>query len=455
VIRFVLSSGFLFACILGLTGCTIHPPGERSERDLAGNAGKPFESPITNRQTPPLSDHPTADDLVDYALLSNAELEQRYWEWRSAIEQIPQDGTQSTSLNIAAGTTFTNGRTNWRGSTLTLGNDPMTDIKWPGKLDAAARQSLENARAAGQRFIKAKYDLRYRVLNAYWEYALTADLIRLDQRDQQLLRTIATLTAAQNRAGSSNQRDVLKTINEVDLVGNEIANLQSQLPAQQAAINALLNRPADAIVPAASALPPARSIDFSDSQLIDFAANANPELIALADEIRGRDDGLRLARLAYVPDFNLGAGTDLMGVTQSLLGEATIPFFRYEAINAAVAQAQANLRASQAMRRQASSDLAPQVVTDIAFIRDSDRQINLFGRAILPRQQQAVAISQSAYEAGRVSLLELLDDRRSLISIERLVASLRVAREKHLAELESIVGTELSTPPNTLASRLP
>src|SRR5271156_3817984 len=103
----------LVALLMGLAGCTVHPPGEREERDAALQSGKPFEKPIEVRQIPPLPAKPTSDQLVEYALLNNAELEQHYWEWRSAIEQIPQDATQATTLNVAGGTSITNGHTSW------------------------------------------------------------------------------------------------------------------------------------------------------------------------------------------------------------------------------------------------------------------------------------------------------------------------------------------------------
>lgn len=437
----------LLAFVAGLAGCTIHPPGEREERLAALQAGKPFEKRIEVRQIPPLPETPTPDQLVEYALLSNAELEQHYWEWRSAIEQIPQDGTQTATLNVAAGTAITNGRASWGSSTVALSNDPMTDIKWPSKLDAAAKQTLENARAAGRRFIKAKYELRNKVLSDYYDYALNAELIRLEQSNQQLLQTTATVTEARNRAGSSGQQDVLKADNEVDMSGNDIATMQSQLQSQRAAINALLSRPANAPLPVPTELPPSRSLIYGDAELVELAAKQNPELTALADEIRGRGEGLRLAQLQYVPDFNLSAGTDLMGVTQSLLGQATIPIFRYEALNAAIAQAEANLRASEAMRRQAGNDLAAQVVSDIAIIRDADRQLDLFEHMILPRAREVVNVGRSAYETGQATLLDLLDDQRSLIAIERLVANIRIAREKHLAELESITTSDLALLP--------
>ncbi len=434
----------MFALIAGLAGCTVHPPGEREERDAALQSGKPFEQRIQARQNSPLPENPTPDQLVEYALLNNAELEQHYWEWRSAIEQIPQDGTQSTTLNVSAGTSITNGRASWGSSTVALSNDPMTDIKWPGKLDAAARQTLENARAAGRRFIKAKYDLRNKVLSAYYDYALNAELIRLEQSNQQLLRTTAAVTEAQNRAGSSSQGDFLKAANEVDMSGNDIANMESQLPSQRAAINALLGRAADAPLPVPTELPQPRTLAYGDEELADLAEKQNPELIALADETRGRTEGIQLAKLQYVPDFNLSAGTDLMGVTQSVLGQATIPVFRYEALNAAIAQAQANLRASEAMRRQAANNLAAEVIADLTIIRDADRQLDLLQHTILPRAREIVDIGRSAYETGRATLLDLLDGQRSLIAIERLVADLRIVREKHLADLESITAADLT-----------
>jgi outer membrane protein, heavy metal efflux system len=441
--------------LVGLAGCTIHPPGEWEERATAAQMGKAFEKPIEVRQITPLPANPTSDQLVEYALLSNAELEQHYWEWRSAIEQIPQDATQTTTLNVAGGTSITNGHTSWGSSSLTLANDPMTDIKWPGKLDATAKQTLENARATGRRFIKARYDLRYKVLSAYYDYALNAELIRLEQSNLQLLRTIASLAEDRNRVGRSGLQDVLKSSNEADVSGNDIANMRSQLPSQRAAINALLSRPAEAPLPVPTKLPASRQVVYGDGDLVEMAAKQNPELIALADEIRGRDEGIRLAKLQYVPDFNLSVGTDLMGVTQSLLGQATIPILRYEALNAAIAQAEAKLRASEAMRRQVGNDLAAQVIADITIIRDAGRQLDLFDHTVLPRARQVVNVARTAFEAGdtsqadAASLLNLLDDQRSLIAIERLAAKLRITQATHLAELESITTSDLTSLPHT------
>ncbi len=174
-----------------------------------------------------------------------------------------------------------------------------------------------------------------------------------------------------------------------------------------------------------------------------MAARKNPELAALAREIAGKEDGIALAKLQYLPDISISASTDLKGIAQSLLGMVTAPWLRHEAIDAAIAQAEANLRATEAMRRQTRDNIAAEVVMDIVAIRDAHRQLGLFERQILPRANQMITVARSAYESGHATLLDVLDSQRSLISIQRLVATLRVSREKRWDELEAIIGQRL------------
>jgi outer membrane protein TolC len=441
----VVSTAFLLT-----NGCTIHPEGEQAERAAATAAGGAFRNAQSQRPAPPLPDHLSADDLVRYALLNNAGLEQRYWEWRAAIEQIPQDGTQATNFAISANTTISRGELARDRTTLTALNDPMTDIVWPQKLSVAARRALQNAHAIGLRFQQAKFDLRNKVLGAYYDYVLIAESIRLEQHNAQLLQTTLTVVDARNGVGAAGQQDSLKARNELDLSRNEIANMQSQLPALRAELNALLNRDVGSSLSLSTELPPAGKIASSDEQLLALAAKQNPELAAMASEIRGKNDSIQLAKLQYLPDFSLGAGTDLAGLTQSLAGMITVPLLRHEAIDAAIAQAQANLKSAEAMRRQTQNDLSAQLILDISTLRDADRQLDLFERTILPRAQQEVTLTRSAYEAGQATLLDLLDSQRLLISLQRLVVNLHITRAKRMVDAETIAGMSLDGPANLL-----
>src|SRR5438105_11581140 len=200
---------FLALLLTGLlTGCTVHPAGEKALRASAAQEGAAF-----NREIPDLGPDASLDEIVNHALLANAELEQRFWEWKSAIEQIPQSGTQPSNLVLFAGIPITHGSTAFNRTTVTVANDPMNDILWPSKLSVAAQRALDDAKAAGVRFQKARYDLRNRVISAYYDYALNAETIRLEQSNAELLRTVVTVSEARNRAGTAGQQDLLKARN--------------------------------------------------------------------------------------------------------------------------------------------------------------------------------------------------------------------------------------------------
>ena len=302
---------------------------------------------------------------------------------------------------------------------------------------------MEDAKAAGVRFQKAKYNLRSKVIGAYVDYALTAELIRLEQSNGELLKAIAAATEARNRAGMAGQEDLLKAQNQVDLSSNDLAQMQSQLIGQRATLNALLGRTPGTTLNVPATMPASVPVTTSDDELLSLAAERNPELSALAHDIQSRKESIRLARLQYMPDFSVSAATDLAGVAQNLTGMITVPVLRHEAIDAAIAQADANLRPDEAMRRQTTADLQSQIITDIAALRDADRQLDLFQHTILPRAEQVVALTRSAYESGHASLLDLLDSQRFLISINRLIAHLQAARDKSVADIDAIIATKI------------
>ena len=103
-----------------------------------------------------------------------------------------------------------------------------------------------------------------------------------------------------------------KADNELDLSGNDIANMQSQLPSQLAAIDALLGRCGGcSAADSDRECRQPRCLAYGDVELVELAEKQNPELDALADEIRGRREGIRLAKLNTCPiSIQRGNGSD-------------------------------------------------------------------------------------------------------------------------------------------------
>ena len=435
--------GVSIALIVG--GCTAHPAGEREERDLAAQEGQAYLERPEDRKVPPLPPQPSPDDLVQFAMLASPELEQRYWEWRAAIEQVPQDGTQPTNLVLFAGVPITSGSTAFDRTTVTASNDPMGDIQWPSKPATAARRALEAARAAGLRFQDAKFGLRQKVMSAYYEYALAAELVRLESDNLRVLTATAEVAEQGIASGRSTQAATLAARNEAAMSQNQLEGLRARLPGLAASLNVAIGRAETEPIVPPSSLPEPREVGRSVEELLILIEQKNPELAGLDAELRGKAEGLRLAKLQYMPDFSLSGGTDLGGITQNLSGMVTVPLLRHEAIRAAIAQAEANFRATEAMRRQTGNELRGRLVADIATADDLLRQLGLVKDSLVPRAASVLAVTRSQYESGRSTFGDLMQAERSVIDLKRLEANVKVAYAQRLTYIERIVGHHQAT----------
>jgi len=436
--------------IAALAGCALRPAGEDPERERAAEAGRPYES---RGELPGLDAASGPEDYLQYAFLANADLEVRYWQWRAALEQIPQDSS-FPNVAVSFGYMFSRDQMkSWDRTTLGVGNDPMSNIPFPTKLSTAGRIALENARAAGERFTEAKFLLQGKVLATYYDLALLGESLRIQRETLELLRQMLDQADVRARTGAAAQQDLLKAQTELDFADNALQTMDTQRPILAARMNALLGRPARSPVPPPERLPAPRELPVGDEALLDFGSDKSPELAALAKEVAGRKEALSLARQAYLPDFGLSAS--LTGnVSKALMGMATLPL-RLEAIQGGIEQAHANLRGVQAARIQYERDLTATFVLNLTVLRNDERQIALFEKTLLPRARQTVEAAQSSYAAGRLAFGELLEAQRTYLDVRQTLAQLRMEREKALAAIEtwSTVDVEVMGAPRMAGGR--
>ena len=417
-----------------LGACAIHPKGEEEERARAEAEGAPYSRPFEERELPPLAPDASLEEVVRRALLANGDLEARYFAWRAAIERIPQAASPPGSAMLGYSQVFDGGSA-WDRTTLFLQSDPMANLPFPSKLATAGRLALEEARAAGLRFDRARYALQAEVVRAYIEIAHHVELERIRDEELSLLELVVATAEARTRSGASPQRDWLKARTELDRARNDLRTLHSEQPGLLARLNAMLGRASDA--PLEARLPERRPLTLTDEEVLRAVAERNPELAALSREVAGHREALDLARQAYLPDFSF-SGSITGSVAQTLGAALTLPLLRWEAIEGAIEEARADLRAAEAMRRQVGNDLAARAVLELYALRDAERRIDLFANAILPRADQDVALSRAAYSAGQVGVLEVLDGRRTRLESQLVFLEARAAREEALASLEAI-----------------
>jgi outer membrane protein TolC len=426
------------------SGCVLAPRAAEEERRRAALAGAVYEPPRPERELPELPEQPGWRDLLRRAFLANGDLESAYFEWKAALARIDVAAAYpNTNVSFGFSYLFSDEKLKtWDRTTLSVGFDPMQNLSFPTKVRAAGRVALDEARAAGERFLAVKFDLQRQVLQAFTDYALLAEKQRIEEAVLALDRLAADAAAQRVRAGAA-QKDLLDAEVRLRLSENSRRALDAELVEQRAMLNALLAREPGAPLAPPATLPEPRPLPADDARLLAAAVEANPELRALARDVDARRAGVAFARQQYIPDFNPFAGftggiEQVVGVAVSI--PATIPRIR-----AGIAEARAMLRASEARAAQAGLDRHARFLAALATLRDGERQETFFRGDVLPLTETFATSTEQAYSTGTAPLDGAIEARRLILDVRLLLAEARSTRERQLAELEALAGIDVET----------
>ncbi len=417
-------------------GCSV--AGEREERDLADRAGRPYEEPYDRRKLPALVPAPARADVLQFAFLSSPDLERAYFEWRAALERVPQESSlEAPALGFER--MFSKERMSaWDRTTL----GARQAIPFPGKLAARGRVALQEAVAARRRFEDAKFRLQAEVVEAYEELLLTDRSIAIARENLALLKQFVEVSNALLGAGKARQVDLTKAELEAAGAENDLASIEARRRADLSRLNRLLARPPDAaLAPAAPEAPAA--LPAEDAKVLELAAERNPELAAVVAEIRGREEALELARKAWLPDFEISFS--VTGSVERMLGAMLTAPLQVGRIRAGIEEARANLRAAQAALRSRGDDLKARLVLDLYLARDGERRHRFLEATLLVKAREVVENVREAYGTGGATFLELLDAQRALLEFRLESARLDAQRRTSLARLEATCAVDFGT----------
>ncbi len=427
-----------------LAGCTQHPAGEMQLRKVALIAGKPYEKPFNERTIRPLPRAPGQRDLINYALRNSPAVQQAYWNWRSAIEEIPQAGTEPTTVMLNAGTLLTNGTASLANSTLGASNMGSADIRWPSKMSVQARRAYRNALAAEWQFQLARFAVRRNVLNAWYRYIQATVRLHLTQRELQIVRIAVSQRSAGIGTGGS-VGDWLADKNRLDALQLKLADRRQKVPRRLALLNSQLDRPADAPIQPPTSLPAIKWPQLHARQILRLAVMRNPELRRLRELQKAEKLSIRRARMQFIPNFDLGISTSLDGSVQNLTGSLVAPIFQYQAIDASIAQAKANLRAVNAQWRGKRINLDTSLIIDLLLMRRDRRQLAIYSGAVLPRLKFMESIARTNYQQGQAGIENIIRIESLRVKIRSAILDVQADALGRLADIQAIIAAPLKT----------
>jgi outer membrane protein TolC len=427
---------------MGLVSCTITPKGTADEQKLLEEAGTRYEPPFAERAIPDLPQQPQWQDVLRRAFLANGELEAAYFQWKAAMQRVQVAGTwPNTDVELGYEYMFSGDRLkSFDRMTFSAGFDPSVNLVWPGKTKQAAQTALSEARAVGEKFRVAKFDLQRKVLNAWTDYVLLGQKIRLLEQDVTLRRIMLNSATAQVQSGRM-QRDLLESTVALQMAESELLDMQADQLQARAMLNSLMGREPKAPLESPLTHPPPREVPDDDTLMLVAAADIFPEVAEFAREVEARQDALELAQMKWIPDFNLAAG--FTGSVEQFAGFAIVLPTTIPAIRGQIEEARAVLRASEALLRQSQSDRIGEYVGLLVMLRSAQRREKFFQETVLPLTERLSQSNRLAYESNAGELSEWIDSRRMLLDIQLTVAQAEAVIDKAIVEIECCLGTDL------------
>lgn len=392
----------------------------------------------------------TIDDYLNFAMLNNAGVKAKFEQFKSAAEQVPQ-------AKALEDPTFTYGyfveevetRVGPQRNRFSI----MQKFPWFGVIEARTDAASAKAKAAHRQYETAKLELFRQVKDAFSEYVYLRTATDIARRNLELIKHFEEVARSKYRASTAGHPDIIRAQVELAKLEDVLNSLQELRAPTVARLNAALNRPADAPL-SWPQKPSPKQVVLEQDKIIELLIQFNPELAEIDFQSEAARANLALAEKRFYPNF--GVGVDVIQTDNAimpnvrdsgkdpviLMFSVNIPLWR-DSYKAGQRQAQAELQKTQQQKVETENRLIAQTIRVLYDIEDAQRKIQLYGDVLVAKAQELVDASESAYKAGNVDFLSLIDAQRMLLRYQLDYERVLTNKEQKIAELEMLVGQEL------------
>lgn len=427
--------------LLGASGCALTPKGLRSEEARLAAARSEWKDGAGRGELPQPSDGDDWRGFLRRALVANGDVRSAWFEWKASVVEVT-GASEWPNTNLAFGYSYTFSNESVKSfdrSTFTLGADTMQNLSFPGKAMVAGRAALEKARASGERFRAAKFDVQRRTMDAWLDLALAAENERL-ARQRVSLAGVAGDAATAALLGGGSQGALLGARIDTAKADDEVAAAAAEVSSAKAALAAVAAIDAPVSISTPTRLPSARALP-ADPAVLERAVADSPATRELRHDKAGREAAVDLAELQWIPDINPQA--TFMGSADQLIGIAAMLPTRIASIRSGVQAAKAMRAAASARLRQSTRDQAGEVRATLIAAAGAMRARRLLEERVLPDARSMVSTAESAWSAGSMELADVVEARLAVLEVRGGIAEAAVDREKQLAALEEMLGADL------------
>jgi outer membrane protein TolC len=403
-----------------------------------------FNYPAGAVQNTPDANIPlTLEDYLQCAAANNAGLKAAFEQWKAAIEEVPQaKALPDPEVKYGYYTRQSDMQMNQMVGVMQM-------FPWFGKIDARTEAAAKSAEAAQQKYQAARLALFKEVKEGFYEYVYLAKATAIAMENLALLRHFEEVARAKYTAAEAGQPDMIRAQVELARVEYVLRSLEQLREPVVSRLRSALTLPADTNLP----WPKQEEFEvvpLEYERLVTLLVQKNPELAGLNFEAMAAKSRIELAKKNFYPDIGVGvewtefersggmSGRDSV----ALMFQMNLPLWR-DSYSAGERQAQAMAMSIEQEKIDTENSLLAKAAQSYYDYNDSIRRIRLYRDTLIPKGEELLQASETAYKGGTIDFLSLIDSQRLLLdyylSYQRALADNR----QKLAELEMLVGTEL------------
>ncbi|MHC4985784.1 MAG: TolC family protein, partial [Planctomycetota bacterium] len=405
------------------------------------------------------TDESGLSEYLAYAALNNPGLEAAFNRWKAQLEQVPQvqalpDPRFTYRYYIREVETRVGAQRQAFGISQTF--------PWYEKLQLAGYAAVEAADAERKTYEAEKLRLFHRVKEAYYEYYYLGRAVAIVEENIRLLQNIEAVLRTRYRASAASHPEVIRAQVELGKLDDRLRTLQDLQSPIVAKLNAAMNRPANASLPWPQDVED-HVVVIDEAELLVWLQHSSPEVEAMNFVIAQRDHEIELAKQAYIPDVTLGL--DYIDTASSTGGRhpsddgqdaliagvsINLPIW-FAKLSAGVREARHRRLAAVHERAEFVNRLTAEFQLVAYQFRDADRRIDLYGDTLIPKVEESLKATMTAFQAGDASFTDLIDAQRLLLEFQLAYERGLSDKLQRLAELEMLTGQEISETGNVVA----
>ncbi|HQG32467.1 MAG TPA: TolC family protein [Deltaproteobacteria bacterium] len=383
-------------------------------------------------------------DLMDEALRNNPEIRTAEAQAASAAQRISREASLPDPV-LSAGyqnegfKRYTYGESQFSWWMFSLSQT----FPFPGKRSLqreAASYEAESAKAAAERI---RREVVGRVRQAYYDLFLADRELDLIRERKPLASKLEEAALARYAAGTGTQEDVIMAQSAKYMLLENESMAISRRESAEAAIRRETGRTGLTPLGRPVETPPT-PFGYTLEELVGKASANSPELAERQRMVLVSEKRLSRAEREAWPDitlmpqyFSLGDGMeDMWALTASI----PLPVFYRQKQGAAIAESSWSLVSSRKELESARLKVESEIRDNLATISASDKVIDLYRNALIPKARQNIDAAIALFSAGRMNAYEALSALKAPFDYELTLWQQRMQREKAIARIKVLTG---------------